>query len=328
MKILAVDDDEFILELLPMMLAKVGYQNVVAVESSDAALKAIETAESAFDCLLLDIQMAGMDGIELCGHLRQMPAYKKTPIIMLTAMTERSFIDSAFAAGATDYATKPIDIQELSARLRSAAELARAYRQAAGASSTSIADLSSDHTAGAPDISEEVQFNGILGLIGLEALGNYVTQLSRAGQFGSQVLAVKLDGIGRIHARSSSAEFTYALIEVADAISQNLSAQGYLMAYAGSGCFVCLSNSASLLLPRELEAAIQSLLDDSDPVFDTGDPMDIEVSVGDPLRPKPSAAENAAAALFERAIARAETRATQKPNTPKPPNIRAAGGLR
>lgn len=319
MKILAVDDDELLLETLSILLMRIGYPRTLTVASGDAALEIAEKAASAFDCVLLDIQMPGMDGIELCGRLRELSDYKRAPIIMMTAMTERSFIDSAFAAGATDYATKPIDAQELGARLRTAEELIRAYGQ--------VDDLSNGKF-NSVEMPGEVRLEGIEGLVGLQALGNYVSQLSRAGQFSSQVIAIKVDNIKKIQTRANAEEFTYALLEVADAVSQSLSARSYLIAYAGSGCFVCLSSSPNLILTWELEASIHSHLDESDPVFDSGDPMDIEVSVGDPLRPKPSATESAAARLFERAIARAETRSRQKPTMPKSPNIGAARGIR
>jgi CheY-like chemotaxis protein len=61
--------------------------------------------------------MPGMDGIELCGQIRALDSYKDAPIIMNTAVADRDYIDAAFAAGATDYLTKPVDEVEVKARL-------------------------------------------------------------------------------------------------------------------------------------------------------------------------------------------------------------------
>jgi DNA-binding response OmpR family regulator len=128
MKILTVDDDAFIRELLPLIAAKAGFPDVTTVSSGQLAMETLTKVDTAFDCMLLDINMPGMNGIELCGRIRQMDAYGKTPIIMLTAMSERDYMDDAFKAGATDYATKPFDINELGARLRVAQELVLAHR--------------------------------------------------------------------------------------------------------------------------------------------------------------------------------------------------------
>ncbi|WP_157706110.1 response regulator [Roseovarius faecimaris] len=70
-----------------------------------------------FDCFLMDIQMPGTDGIEFCKYLRNRSDYKRSLILMLTAMSEKSYLDRAFAAGADDYITKPFEIGDLRERL-------------------------------------------------------------------------------------------------------------------------------------------------------------------------------------------------------------------
>ncbi|MBB4021546.1 MULTISPECIES: response regulator [Actibacterium] len=126
MKLLVVDDDDFILELLPMVLALFGYEDVSASATPLDALALVRHEQPGFDCLLLDIQMPGMDGIELCRQIRALRGYADTPIIMLTAMSDKDSIDQAFAAGATDYITKPFDVTEIGARVRVAAKLKEA----------------------------------------------------------------------------------------------------------------------------------------------------------------------------------------------------------
>ena len=313
MKILAVDDDLFILELLQMMVARAGFTDISTATSGEIALDMMNNGDAVFDCLLLDISMPGMNGIELCGHARSIPAYSKTPIIMLTAMTDRDNIDRAFIAGATDYATKPFDIVELDARLNAAKAMV-------GNKKTD--QTQSDLTHKKPSVlSEEVQIEGIDGLIGYDVFRNYLAQLSRAGLASSQVIAVKINDIKIIYAKASADEFLYALTEVADAIGDSIKTNGYMMTYAGNGIFLVVSNKASMESSFEMEAKIQSFLDERDTEYDNSDPLDIEVAIGNPIRPSVNKSQHSRKTVA-RAIARAEMRAFRKQNKPRLPNIR------
>ena len=89
MRILAVDDDPIILELLTELLATFGQHEVDTAESAKEALARLsDPAAGIYDCFLLDIQMPETDGIELCGLLRQTQAYARSPILMITAMSD------------------------------------------------------------------------------------------------------------------------------------------------------------------------------------------------------------------------------------------------
>lgn len=123
MKILAVDDDPCLLDLLKAVLENSGYSDVLTCSSPTKALEMMKLDGADFDCLLLDIQMPEMDGIELCRRVRAIPGFEETPIIMITAMTEKSYIARAFMAGATDYIAKPFDVIEIGARIRVAGKL-------------------------------------------------------------------------------------------------------------------------------------------------------------------------------------------------------------
>jgi len=324
MKILSVDDDPFILELLTIMAAKAGFSDVSTAVSGAIALDMLNNGDVTYDCLLLDIDMPGMDGIDLCKLVRAMPDYSKTPIIMLTARAEKDYIDRAFEAGATDYANKPFNIVELSARLRMAEEVVIARREVAAVISTVDAHRPTIANQHSFDLTDAVHIEGIKNFIEYSALGNYLTQLSHAGLVGSQVLAIKIDRIGAIYARASTEEFFYALTEVADAIGDALRASGYMMAYAGNGAFVVVSNKADLEPSGGLESKIQNSLDEKNTEYDNGDSLDIEISVGNPLRPNMSRTQRIRK-TFDRAIARAENRVLKKRNEPKAPNIRLIG---
>jgi PleD family two-component response regulator len=313
MKILAVDDDLFILELLQMMVSRAGFTDISTATSGEIALDMMNKGDEVFDCLLLDISMPGMNGIELCGLARTIPAYSKTPIIMLTAMTDRDHIDRAFIAGATDYVTKPFDIVELHARLRAVEAMI---------CSKKTDQTQSDLTHKKPSVlSEEIQIEGIDALIGYDVFRNYIAQLSRAGLASSQVIAVKINDIETIYAKASADEFLYTLTEVADAVSNSIKTQGYMMAYAGNGTFLVVSNKASMESSVEMEAEIQSFLDERDTEYDNSDPLDIEVAIGNPIRPSFNKSKHSRN-TFARAIARAESRALRKQCEPRLPNIR------
>ena len=151
-----------------------------------------------------------------------------------------------------------------------------------------------------------------------------MTQLSRAGLVSLQVFAVKIDRIEAIYARASTEEFLYALTEVADAIGDVLRSSGYMMAYAGNGAFVVVSNKATLEPSVGLETEIQDVLDEKNSEYDDSAPLDIEVSIGNPIRPNTSKTQRIRK-TFDRVIARAENRVLKKRSEPRPVNIRLVG---
>lgn len=123
MKILVVDDDHLVLSILQLYLADAGYYDVTTCETSEIALELIENDNAKFDCFFFDIVMPFIHGIDLCERVRNIQGYKETPIIMLTAISGKTDIDEAFAAGATDYVTKPFSMTEIGARVRIAENL-------------------------------------------------------------------------------------------------------------------------------------------------------------------------------------------------------------
>ncbi len=109
--ILIVDDDPGTTHLISMILSREGYQ--VAVENrSYKALAVIQQIKP--DLILLDIMMAGMDGLEVCEKIRQEPEFSSTPIVVFTALNDERRAQ-AFALGANDYVHKPIRPKKLTA---------------------------------------------------------------------------------------------------------------------------------------------------------------------------------------------------------------------
>ena len=83
MKILAVDDDDSIRELLELQLTRNGYEALTAADGREALDKA-----SGADLILLDVMLPGIDGFEICRRLKADPVLRAVPIIMLTAKAE------------------------------------------------------------------------------------------------------------------------------------------------------------------------------------------------------------------------------------------------
>ncbi|MGB0430639.1 MAG: response regulator transcription factor [Bacteroidia bacterium] len=115
-KVLIVDDEEDILEILEYNLQKEGYDVVKARNGKDAVDVAIKEVP---DIVLLDIMMPYMDGIQACQEMRKDPALENAYIIFLTARIEEYSEIAGFSAGADDYLNKPIKPGALLSRLRS-----------------------------------------------------------------------------------------------------------------------------------------------------------------------------------------------------------------
>ena len=113
--ILVVDDDASIRRALRTALSGMGFTVVEAARGEEALSL---TRVSWFDAVLLDVDMPGMGGIEACRSIRH--AIARLPILMLTVMSSEDDKVLALDAGADDYVTKPFQLRELTARLRSA----------------------------------------------------------------------------------------------------------------------------------------------------------------------------------------------------------------
>jgi two-component system alkaline phosphatase synthesis response regulator PhoP len=114
-RILVVDDEEDILELVRFHLAREGYQLTLAATGEEALKKA---KLESFGLIVLDLMLPGLDGLEVAKALKADAKTKGVPIVMLTAKGEDADVVSGLEIGADDYITKPFSPRVLTARVK------------------------------------------------------------------------------------------------------------------------------------------------------------------------------------------------------------------
>ena len=99
-------------------LAALGQSGFTVVEAEDGESALNMLADVKPDLILLDVEMPRLDGFSTCSRLRALPEHRTTPVVMMTAHDDQASIDHAYAAGATDFTTKPVNWTVLGNRLR------------------------------------------------------------------------------------------------------------------------------------------------------------------------------------------------------------------
>jgi len=126
MKILVVDDEKVLVKGIKFNLESEGYQVEVGYDGQSA----VDLARGgAFDLIILDLMMPGLDGLQACMRIRE---FSNVPIIILTAKGEDADKLVGFECGADDYITKPFNILELKARIRALLRRAGKAQQSGG----------------------------------------------------------------------------------------------------------------------------------------------------------------------------------------------------
>jgi DNA-binding response OmpR family regulator len=117
MKVLLVDDDTDLLDLLAFVLVREGYLVVTAADGADALAR--WQAEQP-DLVVVDVNLPRVDGFEVCRQIRR---YSTTPVILLTGRDEAADVARGQRVGANDYVTKPFSHQQLTVRVAAALRL-------------------------------------------------------------------------------------------------------------------------------------------------------------------------------------------------------------
>lgn len=317
MRLLAVDDDPVILDLLPVVFREADLPNVNLASSAEAALEVLSDPEAHYDCLLFDIRMHEMNGVELCRQVRAMAHHRDTPILMLTSVRDHVDIERAFAAGANDYITKPFEVKEIATPVR---VVQRMVSMGGPVPTLDPNDRSDALRAGVHEfsINDPLRLNKTESLILPFSLGNYLSQLSRSRLNTCTIFGVKVEDIGALYGRCDNREFASALSQVVSAIGHVVNSPSLLVAYEGDGMFVCITQQGGGLRWPEMEEMMQDILDEGRPKFSDGAMMPINLAVGNPVSPNASRTQRVKK-TFDRAIGRAmmreKTRMKRAPRT-------------
>ncbi len=273
MRILAVDDDPTILDMLRDSLSKQFGFDLECAEDAEEAMTILADPTKSFDCFLLDIMLPGVDGIELCARLRALNDHKTTPVIMITASRTHDLMARAFHAGATDFIFKPLNGIELGARINTAGMLNESLRRERVAHH-SLAELTE-----LMKIRRDDSFD--LGVAGVDDLNAFENRLLRlpAGCYAMSLVAIKLPQIRNIFDTLEPAEFCRQMVRVAKASVAALSDTRCIIGYAGNGILVAAVLDRSRLNPAEIQTRIEADLTETWMASRIGSDIGADVSV-------------------------------------------------
>jgi len=282
LKILVVDDEPVFLELMAHMLARAGYREVEFAQSAEEALEAIDRPLARFDCFLLDIQMDGMNGVELCTRIRAMQPYARTPIVMITAMTEKHYVDAAFLAGANDFVNKPIDLREVRARMGMVEAILSERSQLSMVSSQLVdteAVVGARVSFDSATILEDCDF-----LAPASRLEAHLLRQGTLRLLSSVAVGFHVENARALHERAPGLPFADLMAEVGYAIREAISGGDRILSYFGRGDFCAMLPQTTPFDRQEVEAAIELKLAQIPGLAFDGPGMMPVVKVGAPKR--------------------------------------------
>ena len=273
MKILAVDDDPTILEMLRHCLTRQDDFELVCTDTAEGAFDALAESNVPFDCFLLDIMLPGVDGIELCGHIRALKDHKTTPIIMITGSRRHDLMENAFRAGATDFIFKPLNGVELGARINTAGMLNESLRR-----ERETHHMLSELTS-LMKIRREEGFD--LGVRDVHDLNGFENRLLRLpeGCYAMNLVAIKLPLVRNIFDAMTPAEFCRQMVRVAEATVSALSQVRCIIGYGGNGTIVAAIMSRSRIDPAKIQKRIEVALTEGSMTSRGGQNIAADVSV-------------------------------------------------
>lgn len=239
MRILVVDDDVVILEILEIFLNSISYENLEFARSGAEAMEMIAKCPEPFECILLDINMPQMTGIQLLSSLRQIKTYEHVPVIMLTALGDRAHITDAFRAGAWDYIVKPFEMFELKARIHNAglrnAELKRLLKTPSDTLRTLEFPAKLRCIEGSQGIVSDP------GMVSREAFANCMATIVKESPARLGVLTMMIDNFDDLSRKLSAEQFDKYLLALAKQLTLEFLGMQGIISYQGEGVFMALS---------------------------------------------------------------------------------------
>lgn len=256
MRIVCVDDDPIFLSILGEYLRELDPTSVTTFGDPLRVAKLAAEGKLLADVLLLDMEMPGMDGTQLCAALRATELHRTTPIIMISSVTARDRVKGALAAGANEFLHKPLDKLELGARLSMVATVLDERARSASLA----ADMGSLHDQAdfAFRFEDPVLPGSDVGLVDYLALENYLLGLGWSGLPGTVALGFRLRNAPWAYAHLDRMEYCDFLAETAAMIVQQMKGVRFRMAYAGAGDFVAVLERGQRVEVAELQSALQA----------------------------------------------------------------------
>jgi len=151
--VLIADDEDLMRSYLSRSMNHAGYRTI---EASDGEQCLTLYTELHPDIVLLDAMMPVMDGFTCCAHIHTLPEPYHAPVLMITGLDDREYVDRAFAAGASDYVTKPIHLAVLIQRVRRLIQQSR-LRQELEVSNQTLENRVQERTEALEDAIEQLQ---------------------------------------------------------------------------------------------------------------------------------------------------------------------------
>lgn len=257
-RLLLVDDEPDLCELLSAALTAADGCSVAVAHDAREALQALSEEDEVFDGILLDIQMPGTTGIELCAIIRSTPGYDDVPIIMLTAMTERRFLQAAYANGADDYITKPFEFDEIRAKLGRERWMRRrrSHLKAGRASLGSSAAQRGREVISALD--DPVLLPSIDRCIRRDAFQNFLLQARKRPGSDLSIRAIKVASVHDIFTRLTTAEYQNLMIGIARIVSDLTQESEDVVTHLGNGILLTACDGSSALTPAAMQEALHA----------------------------------------------------------------------
>ncbi|MEX0281602.1 MAG: PleD family two-component system response regulator [Arenibacterium sp.] len=281
MKVLIVDDDADILEVLSLGLEMSGDHSIETAQSGLQALEKIDHAVRPFDLFLLDIQMPEMTGVEVCRSIRARPRYqhKPKPIIMVTAMSDKRHVDDAFAAGATDYVIKPVDFTDLNLRVKLAETASSRIEQLAQSTQAPDQLCRLNNEAKTVALSDAIPIDDVDGVLRVHAFENYLAQLGRLEFRATRLQILTVANITSIYERCTPRDFIDEVTDIAECISDALCEQAPVITYFGRGIYGIATYGHHAKPIEEVTASIYRQITETGLVFRDGCPVPVELDV-------------------------------------------------
>ena len=245
MRFLAVDDDQFSIDLLKKNLGEHGHGDVTTFLSAKSTLDHLDAVHQPneavchYDCLLVDIQMPEMDGVELCIELRKRSYCLSVPIIMVTSLKAREDVTRAISAGATDYIVKPVNSVDLVSRISAASAIVHEQRSVLDQYIRFVTEEMSPVTRGA---SYDLPFNAAEAenFINYRSMEKYLSALHEDDARQVSALAFRIDEESLAKEAVSDDRFLRINRRVARKFSRNLPGEQSFFTYVGRGTFIVM----------------------------------------------------------------------------------------